>query len=341
MKFVISTAEYKPNRLYLVEFRDDTGYYIKCGKSSGSSSEDRFISIIKSYITSHGGNCAYAKMLRDVEVSDVFKRETEFHHKFADRRHYPKHTFSGCTELFKITYEEAMEAFDEIVSRQYDRGPTKVCYSCKTEKSTIEFHTNKAKKDGLNHACKTCVIDNARSKTQLPYRIYNNQVLHSKSRGHPPPSYTYEEFKQWVLSNPLYDSMYQAYQDSDYDKNLVPSVDRLDASKHYTFDNIELVTWEENMRRHGEHTVTIMGNPVLVFSKYGEYVAEFPSNQKAADTLCGGRDISRIVDTVNKYGKLGTSHGYCFVNKQNENRFCINGWLLPEIRYPAEESSSK
>jgi hypothetical protein len=110
--------EPKPNRLYLIEFRDDIGYYIKCGKSSGKDSVHRLFAIVESYMKAHKGRGPYAKILRDVEVSDVFKRETEFHSKFKDRRHYPEYKFSGHTELFSIDKEEALLAFDEIVGKE-------------------------------------------------------------------------------------------------------------------------------------------------------------------------------------------------------------------------------
>ena len=332
MKLALNTTGYKPNRLYLIEFRDDTGYYIKCGKSSGSSSDDRFFGIIKSYVIAHGGNCAYAKMLRDVEVDDVFKRETEFHHKFAEKRHYPLHSFSGSTELFAITKEEALLEFDLITGKQYDRATTKVCYTCKEEKSTIEFHANKAKKDGLNHSCKVCTNNSQKSFNSLPYRMFNNQIEHSRYRGHPRPAYTYEEFKSWVMAQPHYKELYDNYKDSGYDKNLVPSVDRLDPNKPYSFDNIELVTFKENMKRNGEHRLTASGNKVLVFKCTGEFVAEFPSNNSAADALCNGNDISDTLDNVLSKGKLSTSYGYCFVSKHKENEFCSNGWLMERFR---------
>lgn len=323
-------------RLYLIEMRDESGYYIKCGKSSGESSVARLMSIIESYITA--SNCMYSpysKILRDVEVTDVFKREKEFHTLFKDRRHYPEYEFSGFTEVFSLTKEEAILAFDKIVGVEYDRSELKECFSCKIEKSTMEFHTNKSKKDGLNHECKECTLERLRSFKALPIRMYTNQIVHSKSRGHPRPQYTSSQFREWVLSNPQYEVLYTKYKDSGYDKNLVPSVDRIDPKLPYTFDNIELVSFADNMKRNGITQIIEKGDPVLCINKFtGEVVAEFITKNLAVNTLSlSCKDLSKKADIVLKYGWLATVGDFQFVSSRNANKFIDNGWLKPEFRY--------
>ena len=326
----------KKDRLYLIEFRDETGYYIKCGKSSGKSSDDRLLYIITSYIKMSGGCSPYAKILRDVEVDNVFKRESEFHSLFKDRRHYPTHSVSGYTEMFKIDKEEALLAFDKILSVQYgNRETTKVCYTCKTSLSTIHFHTNNSKPDGLNHECKSCVMERQRSIKSLPNRMYRNQVEHSKFRGHPAPSYTLEEFKTWLDSSTEYKTLYESYKVSGYSKELVPSVDRIDNTKPYTFDNIELVTFKENIRRHGEDIKDAIGVPVVAINKYtGKVIAEFSSQSDAAKLLeVSPKKLYSKVDSVLTYGWLATIGEYQIVSVKNYNKFIDNQYLRIEYRY--------
>jgi len=326
-------------RLYLIEFRDDSGYYIKCGKASGSSCGERLSCIIESYFNASGGCCPYAKVLRDVEVTDVFKRETEFHHNFKNRRHYPTHSFSGYTEMFAITKEEALVAFDEIVGKQYNRATTKKCYTCSRTKSTIEFHTNKAKKDGLNHDCKECTLHKQRSYSALPYRMYSNQIEHSKTRGHPRPEYTRQEFKLWVTTQGKYNKLYEQYKASDYDKRLVPSVDRLDPMQGYNFSNIELVTFIENMKRNGDVQKKVSGKPVIAIDKHsGKAVAEFQTQNECAKVLklCTKKICSKV-DKVLSYGWMATIGDYQLVSKHNENNFMRNGWLKPRYRYKRKD----
>ena len=336
--------EPKVTRLYLIEMRDESGYYIKCGKSSGVDSVGRLMSIIESYIVA--SNCTYSpysKILRDVEVTDVFKRETEFHTIFKDRRHYPQYEFSGFTEVFAITAEEALEVFDTIVGKEYNRGLTKICFSCKDEKSTLDFHTNKSKKDGLNHECKECALERQRSFKMLPTRMYSNQLIHSKSRGHPRPRYTASQFKEWVLQHKEYKKLYTAYELSGYDKNLVPSVDRLDPSIPYTFDNIELVTFEENMKRNGAVQVVQKGEPVICIDKYsGQCIGTFITKNIAVKELkLSCRDLSKKADVVLKYGWLATVGDYQFVSVVNYNKFIDNDWLKEEYRYKVPNVSKE
>ena len=328
-------SDTKKQRLYLIEFRDDTGYYIKCGKSSGIDSSTRLITIMESYISAHHGKCAYAKILRDVEVTEVFKRETEFHLRFKERRHYPEHSFSGFTELFSLDKEEALKAFDEIVGKQYSRELTKECYTCKVVKSTIDFHTNSLKKDGLAIDCKQCVKDKQWSFNMLPYRIYKNQELHSKTRGHTAPQYTYEEFKAWLLVNPKYKELYDAYKTSNYKTDLVPSIDRLDSTKGYSFDNIELVTFKENMQRNGVNLQNTLGKKVCVVNKYsGEVIGEFKSQNLAAMVLgISSKKIGMKVDKILTYGWLATIGDYQVFSKDKECYFTSNGYLKEEYRY--------
>ena len=80
----------------------------------------------------------------------------------------------------------------------------------------------------------------------LPIRMYSNQVTNSKRRGMPKPSYTGKEFKEWLFTQPLYKELYDLWVLSDYKRMTVPSVDRINHTQPYTFDNIQLMTWDEN-----------------------------------------------------------------------------------------------
>ena len=333
-------VEEKPNRLYLIEFRDDTGYYIKCGKSSGVSSEERLFYIIMSYIKL-GHFCPYAKILRDVEVTDVFLRETMFHKMFKDRRHYPEHSVSGYTEMFAIDKEEALEAFDRVLDASFNRtSGTRTCIKCNKVLSTIHFYSAKNGKGGLKGECKACTIEYQRSFKQLPARMYRNQVEHSKYRGHPAPSYTLEEFRDWVIQQPKYTELYQAYINSEYDKNLVPSVDRIDPLKPYTFDNIQLVSFKENMERHGLDTKKAFGIPVMVAAAVtGKIVATFISISEACKCMgMSDKSAHAKVDTIVKYGWLATEGPYQLVSEKNKNKFVSNGYIKEEYRYKGNAS---
>jgi len=70
------------------------------------------------------------------------------------------------------------------------------------------------------------------------YHLYEGKELLSK-----------DEFYEWAKSNDTFLMLFDEYKKSEYDRKLVPSVDRIDSSKGYEISNIEFVTHSENSRR--------------------------------------------------------------------------------------------
>lgn len=68
----------------------------------------------------------------------------------------------------------------------------------------------------------------------------------SKLRGHATPKYSKFDFVAWLYTQTEYHIIYDKWVESNFEKQLSPSVDRLDNSKGYDFDNIQVVTWAEN-----------------------------------------------------------------------------------------------
>lgn len=58
-----------------------------------------------------------------------------------------------------------------------------------------------------------------------------------------------ELFYVWANNSPEFFRLYAEYVESNYERRLAPSVDRVDSSKGYTVDNMEWVTQSENSRR--------------------------------------------------------------------------------------------
>jgi hypothetical protein len=101
------------------------------------------------------------------------------------------------------------------------------------------------------------------------------------------PSYSKSEFKKWILNTPNFKNLYDNWSTSGYLKELIPSVDRLDDYKPYTFDNIQLITWGENRkksnldRREGRNNKRSRG--VRQFTKEGILIASYYSMAHAAN----------------------------------------------------------
>jgi len=88
-----------------------------------------------------------------------------------------------------------------------------------------------------------------RTKELLPQKIYSSQKSSSKKRGHKQPSYTLEQLKEWLYSQELFHSLYNNWEESNYDINLQPSIDRINDEIGYQFDNIQLMTVIENRNK--------------------------------------------------------------------------------------------
>ena len=96
--------------------------------------------------------------------------------------------------------------------------------------------------------CKECAKKGEWKHTPegLINRIYLLQKRSSVRRGHGEPEYTCKELIDWSLSRSNFDELYTRWFDAGRPTDLVPSIDRLDDSKGYSFDNIQLITWKEN-----------------------------------------------------------------------------------------------
>lgn len=89
-----------------------------------------------------------------------------------------------------------------------------------------------------------------KTKKGLISKLYNTQLDSSRRRNHTYPLYTLDEFKMWINSLPSFHSLYENWKDNNYVKRLRPSVDRLDDNYGYSFSNIRLTTWEDNLQKN-------------------------------------------------------------------------------------------
>lgn len=126
------------------------------------------------------------------------------------------------------------------------------CSVCKLTKNYGEFHKKKGGYMGLDSARKICVHEeymNTKGNIDVMIgMIYNKQRASSRRRGHSMPEYSKAELKKYMMSNPKFRPMYKKWINSNMLSKLRPSIDRLDVAKGYSFSNIRLVTWDENMK---------------------------------------------------------------------------------------------
>ena len=100
--------------------------------------------------------------------------------------------------------------------------------------------------------------------------IYNRQCKKSIERGHLKPEYTLKELKIWTLIQDNYVHLFNEWKESGYNRLKIPSIDRIDSNKPYTLDNIQLVTWRQNLdnssyeRKNGK-LITKNMTPILQY----------------------------------------------------------------------------
>ena len=136
----------------------------------------------------------------------------------------------------------------------------KICSKCKIEKSIEDFSFDKRLKNGRQGTCKECkkieCQEYRKTHIGLLNTIYNNQVVNSKKRNYPLPLYNKKEFIFWAIYQPKFYELYDKWKWSGYEKDFVPSIDRLDDYKPYSFDNIQFLTWKENNEKGIQDRIT-------------------------------------------------------------------------------------
>lgn len=142
--------------------------------------------------------------------------------------------------------------------------------------------------------------------------ILASQRSGSKLRGHTAPPYSIAELEDWLMLNGFMD-LYNKWEASGYSKDLMPSADRLDDSKGYTFDNLRLVTWKENRDKAYEHRkanilVTSQHVRVRQLSKTGSLLQVFDSIESAARAV--GGDSANILKVCQGKPSYLTSKGF-------------------------------
>jgi hypothetical protein len=58
-----------------------------------------------------------------------------------------------------------------------------------------------------------------------------------------------DEFYSWTESNKQFHDLFDAWENSNYERRLTPSVDRIDSSLGYELHNMEWIPFHENCRR--------------------------------------------------------------------------------------------
>ena len=229
--------------------------------------------------------------------------------------HMPKLMQKKVTK--KITLDNIFITTLHEMEEDYKQG-LKRCTTCDVKKSLDNFSKQAIGVFGLYPRCKECVLEYSRTIPGLTSVIWSGQKTSSRQRKHPKPDYTKEELSIWMHENGL-EGLYKDWVVSGHDKDLRPSVDRVDSLKPYTLDNLELVTWKENNGRAHEDRRKGVGasgktcKPAYQYTLDGDFVAEHFSAREAYRAT--GIGYSNILSVLN--GSSKTAGGFVWKKEKD------------------------
>lgn len=123
------------------------------------------------------------------------------------------------------------------------------------------------------------------------------------------------EFQKRYEKDKKFVKLYTCWKESEYQYYKKPSIDRKNPDKPYSFENMEIMTWEEN-RRKGEKERSRITTSVSMFSIDGEHIADFKSIKEAVAKT--GLNQSGITSCCT--GRYRSTGGYVFKYKSSGYR---------------------
>ena len=132
----------------------------------------------------------------------------------------------------------------------------KICSTCQKNLSLDDFYYNGYKKSGepkYRSQCKKCISELRKkthhSKQGLIQIMYSKQLYRQHLRFNLKLDYSLEDLRNWAFKQDNFDLLFQNWERSSFKKDEVPSCDRIDATKPYSLDNLQLLTWEQNFEK--------------------------------------------------------------------------------------------
>lgn len=139
----------------------------------------------------------------------------------------------------------------------------------------------------------------------LSANLYAKILERSRRNNKDNSQFTLAEFREWLSKTDIH-RLYGRWKEYGYKTNQRPSVDRIDPLRGYTFDNIQIITAEENRKKGDEEKIILWGIPVHQISMSGTIIAKYPSIKVASQIT--GINRNNISTVINK--KRKSAGGY-------------------------------
>ena len=230
----------------------------------------------------------------------------------------------------------------------------KICSRCKKEKPMSEYYSTSPSR------CKSCVKEtsaifrqNLSGESKIKYmetrkrirqryktdfnkwlkQIYRAMRKRNIDKFNSELPFTEPEFEKWLEDNygEKAKTMFKTYVDSDCDKYLKPSIDRIDDYKGYSFDNMQLLTWAENNEKGRQGRKNKESCSRIAREVYAIEVTQYDLSGQVVNVFQSVRDVERIT------GYSSTSIGRACRRTEKNIRCVSHGFIwkytgTPKIR---------
>ncbi len=182
----------------------------------------------------------------------------------------------------------------------------KICKQCELNLNDKDFSPRQI-------LCKKCRASNARSDRKSYDGLIKEIYYQQKSRRD--VEYSLHELTEWIFNQKIkYDNIYEAYKNSNYNKWMKPSIDRLNNNLNYTLSNIQLVTWKDNHDnacKDMKNCILPTGSGYLKVSSYsmdGYFIKTYSSASEAARD--NNADVTSVLRVCNGKAKQNNNIVY-------------------------------
>ena len=142
---------------------------------------------------------------------------------------------------------------------------------------------------------------------------FNDLCQRVKRKSFEKENFTNIEFLEWIMNHDDYKRLYTEYINNNRDRNIAPSVDRLDDYKSYSFDNIRLTTWKNNKDKYNSDRLigknTKQSKPVIGITISGDIRIFHSSHYASQQTGVVRSSINRSCRTNKECKKLKSRSG--------------------------------
>lgn len=101
--------------VYLLEIHMEDKVLVKIGVSSRTDIAVRTGEILASFFQKYR-YFPYCRPKRFKKTDEIYKKEAMLHKYFDDRRYKTEYVFGGCTEMFNIGLDEAVEVYERVLA---------------------------------------------------------------------------------------------------------------------------------------------------------------------------------------------------------------------------------